>query len=84
MTKLVQIQEKLQSTIVAIRQLEVSMIEHADSPSLHANINSLQKLQRNYEAEFLEAANELGGEFSGSCAPPLVPSFSPDFDTNPR
>ena len=60
MTKLVQILEKLQSTIVAIRQLEITMIEYADSPSLLANINSLQKLQRNYEAEFLEAAGERG------------------------
>lgn len=58
--RLLQIQEKLQSTIVAVRQLEASLIEHPDSPSLRANIKSLQKLQRNYEAEFLVAADERG------------------------
>src|SRR5258708_28565376 len=58
--RLLQIQEKLQSTIASIRQLEASMIDHPDSPSLRANIKSLQKLQRNYEAEFLDAASERG------------------------
>jgi hypothetical protein len=60
MTHLVQVQEKLQETIANIRKMESALVEHPESPSLRANIRSLQKLQRNYEIEWLDAADERG------------------------
>ncbi len=60
MTRLLQIQERLQETIATIRRLEATLSEHPGSPSLHANIGSLQKIQKTFEAEWLEATNQRG------------------------
>ena len=60
MTRLLQIQEQLQKTIATIGRLEANLVEHPSSPSLQANIGSLQKIQKTFEAEWLEAANQRG------------------------
>src|SRR5882762_2412065 len=60
MSKLFQIQERLQETSAAMGRLEASFVQSPSSPSLHANLRSLRKMQRSLEAEFLAAADERG------------------------
>lgn len=60
MSTLTQIQDKLQQCIAELSQLEGTLALHPDSPALCANIRSLQKLQRNYEAEWLNETDKRG------------------------
>lgn len=61
MTRLLQIQERLQETIATISRMESTLAKYPESPpSLHANIRSLQKVQKEFESEWLNAANQRG------------------------
>jgi hypothetical protein len=60
MSELFSIQERLQEVGATIARLETSLIEHAASPSLLANLRSLRKNRLSLEAQFLRAADERG------------------------
>lgn len=60
MSRLLEIQERLQDTDAAIATMEKAIAEDPHSPSLQLMAASLQKQQRRIEAEFLAVAAEIG------------------------
>jgi hypothetical protein len=70
MTRLIEIGDSLQRATASIGELEAAMVHHAKSPSLLANLRSLQKFQRDLEKDFLSAANDRGVDV---CSYRIVP-----------
>lgn len=68
MSTLLQIQKKLQQSLAELAHLESTLVVHPESPSLRANMKSLQKLQKGYETQmafitlktFIKIATQLG------------------------
>lgn len=70
MSRLLEIQELLQDTGAAIARIEPSLAESPNRPSLLFTLQSLRKRQGQLEAEFLDAANQIGEDV---CSYRLLP-----------
>ena len=53
-----QIQDRLEENRIAIGLVEAAIAKNPESPSLCANIGSLQKIQKEFEAEWLDLASQ--------------------------
>jgi len=73
MSRLLEIQELLQETGAAIARIEPSLTQAPNRPSLLLTLQSLRKRQEELEADFLDAADQLGEDV---CSYRLLPPES--------
>ena len=60
MTRLLELQERLEETSATLARVERAVAEQPDKPSLSALARSLMAQQRNLEADFMAEVNRLG------------------------
>jgi hypothetical protein len=60
MERLLELQNKIQTTGAALGRLESELPNHPESRGLYSNILSLRKLRRSLEIDFQEVAKTLG------------------------
>lgn len=62
MSLLLEIQREIDAVTVRIRALEEAIVLHPGLPSVAANLESMSRMLRRLDQEFVEAANSLGVE----------------------